>query len=383
MDKTRVCINKLVEHLVEGNMSLTIEFLIHGFDRDSTKIALEGWRYATNRNYGNHQCFQVSLMRVCEYPEVTVDSIKTIPDNCGLHGDALKKTFFLTDKLILAMKEMDFSPAIPSDAIQQLRDTAPISERIGAVRQELLNQVIQASSPVGQIRLSKFQDGIKVRKGTVYGTGFLVTSRFMLTSAHTVLCRKYNEVTPSKEDQERQLNSLRFLLSTTSPMKDDGYTYQCSEIVDIDRELDYALLSIEPFGQDKKGEVQINNLHHWNYVILPFDICDSPTNNKINKVNYIYVGRSPQKNYVINANVANDDVQIQGYRRLGYYGETTTGSSGAPLFDNTLRLVGIHIGQHESEGIGVGAKVCDIINIMDSEIKGQIREFYLNDRRQA
>jgi V8-like Glu-specific endopeptidase len=227
----------------------------------------------------------------------------------------------------------DVAAALKKEAILVQDDMLPIG---------YLQAGMQAARSVARLRVPRYEGGQEQEK-RYWGTGWLLTDSLLMTNHHVFNAREDEEQNASADDFRDQA------LHTTVQFDVDfanGGSEPVSiiDVVTIDEKLDYAVVRIAPPGRPalsverapfslKPGEV------------VPLNIIQHP-------------GGQPKK-IAIRNNLATAAVSPE----LRYFTSTLGGSSGAPVFNDKWRVVGIHRGSIGTKTLNFQGRTTAIVNL--------------------
>jgi endonuclease G len=207
------------------------------------------------------------------------------------------------------------------------------NERLSRKRVQFGPEAIQGNTNDLQ-QVSYLIEGAQVRRaigyvevndvrGSTVGSGFLISPRLFLTNRHVIRDETAARAAQITFDREMDLD-VRYRAVTTFTLDPDAFALFSEE-----KELDYALVAV---GRSTTGSAVLADL---GYCAL----CDTPDRHVLGmNVNIIQHPNGLPKMIAIRNNI----LTARTERSLLYETDTETGSSGAPVFNDTWDLVALH-----------------------------------------
>jgi V8-like Glu-specific endopeptidase len=190
-----------------------------------------------------------------------------------------------------------------------------------------LEQAKIAGGQVARLSIPRFIDG--ENQGTGYGTGWLVTQRFMLTNYHVIEVRDLDVEKPATPDDFKlQAKAAVAWFDYHNEGNFSGLEVAVTDIVSESRDLDYVLLRLE-----NKPELQTRRAMK----IAP----NSPMKQGI-RLNIVQCPGGGPLRYAIRNNffvgIGKQNHQIR------YLTDTRSGSSGSPVLNDSWQVIAMHRG---------------------------------------
>lgn len=209
-------------------------------------------------------------------------------------------------------------PVDPSEVDNQL-----VERVIGATRDFLavafLDRAVQAAHSVGRIE-TRLSGG---RRG--YGTGFLVSSRLLLTNNH---------VLPTSELAANSIVEFDYQLDyMDQPLSIHRFVVQPDGFFLTDKALDFSLVAVSPAASTGRALAD----YGWCPLIKEEGkiLVGEP-------INIVQHPRGEMKQVVIRENHLLDLIEDAGSPFAHYQADTEPGSSGSPVFNDRWEVVALH-----------------------------------------
>lgn len=203
-----------------------------------------------------------------------------------------------------------------------------------------LSEGVKRLPAVVKVLVPRYQGGQQVllpdRSGPVMGagTGWLIAGDLLMTNHHVIRNRRQIEQAPSDEDLRLQALGTQALFFFDAD-SEEGVTIGVSEFVAVGKEKtkDFALLRLA-----QKPNVPILPLRVEQVALPEPRQTPKGTAVKALAVNIIQHPGGRAKRVALRNNL----VYSAEYPTLHYFTDTLEGSSGAPVFDDTWRVIALH-----------------------------------------
>ncbi|XP_062373176.1 serine protease FAM111A-like [Sardina pilchardus] len=239
-----------------------------------------------------------------------------------------------------------------------------------ALRKENFGKVQQSFSEVHRVRkLLKLGESVcKIVTGFCSGTGFVLFDRFILTNAHL-----FTDHVEGKELEEDIEVFVLFNYEEPEPNTNFYYFTGVKTFVDIDFELDYAILELNPEGQKSNQQTNTNNIKVPPGLLKKFG--PSPQNGEaciighpageVKKMDPTFIIEKEERAKAVNGHLEQykdtlfillsisqslkdkgiEDIMMGGHdaeKCVTYNTFMYHGSSGSPVFDALGKVFGLH-----------------------------------------
>ena len=195
-----------------------------------------------------------------------------------------------------------------------------------------LTRAVDAGNSIAWLSVPRFMGGNPVA-GEANGTGLLLDERHLLTCRHVLEAREPTEDKPDAPDLTLQVQGTRVAFSYLSGPK-PIVTIGVTQMVASDAGLDYAVLSLDTAVPQRVPSLFLGAL-------------PQITNEQAFVVNILqHPGGKPKRLAMRNNAVARIDDNL-----IAYWTDTDYGSSGAPVFDDSWRVVAVHRAYEERNGL--------------------------------
>jgi endonuclease G, mitochondrial len=196
------------------------------------------------------------------------------------------------------------------------------------VTSAFIEQAQLAGTRVARLLVPRYSGGNRMRPPESWGTGWLIAPRLLLTNHHVIEARDQGEQPAPERDFARQGEEAQLWFDYHR----EGLGYRAvgvTEVVDHDRDLDYALLRLP----DSPA------LSHREQLAVARDRPDLPQGARLNIVQC--PGGGPLR-YAIR----NNFFVGPGRRpyQMRYLTDTLKGSSGSPVLNDNWQVVALHHG---------------------------------------
>lgn len=189
-----------------------------------------------------------------------------------------------------------------------------------------------AAKSVARVQVPRIIDGVACR-GYGTGTGWLIAPNLLLTNHHVIELREHNETPAKKTDLEMQ--ALKAIVWFGYVDRSNQYQeYRCTELIDFDPKLDYALLRLS--SRSLLGQA----LEDWGYLSISRANTDMPRRSRLNIIQHPQGGTQC---VAIRNNFYVDTIPLtEVSSRIRYLTDTEPGSSGSPVFNDKWEVIALH-----------------------------------------
>jgi hypothetical protein len=174
------------------------------------------------------------------------------------------------------------------------------------------------------------------------GTAWLLTSTLMMTNHHVINARKDEEGDAGANDLALQCSNAVVIFDFNDKLE-PGTTKNVVSLEAYDKDLDYAILRIEDSGR-KPIRLAKKKLAFGSEPIA---------------VNIIQHPFGESKKFAIRNNLVSASTETD----LRYFTDTETGSSGAPVFNDTWEAVALHRGATHVGNVQFQGKTTAFVNV--------------------
>jgi endonuclease G len=184
---------------------------------------------------------------------------------------------------------------------------------------------VSVAAGVAKLRVPRFENEIKIAPPSLYlGTGWLLTSTLLITNHHVINARNEAESPATAADFERQAKAMDVQFDFDG---DDqaGTRAKVLALEAFEPALDYALVRVDIAQRSA-------------LIIAPTPLT-IPQNNYV-AVNVVQHPGGDSKRYAIRNNLV---TAVSG-TDIRYFTDTKGGSSGAPVLNDSWRVVALHRG---------------------------------------
>ena len=216
------------------------------------------------------------------------------------------------------------------------------------VRFDFLAGGIAVGHSVARLFVPRYQDGAQVfiehnRPWLMKGTGWMIGPRLLVTNHHVVNAR---------EDGEPDASSTDFLRQGAETIVDFDYDddkaqpriIQASKVEFANKQLDYAILGLAEDSQCATLTLSLAPFKFTAATYLPVNIIQYPRG-------------GPKKVAMRNNLVSGGDAET-----IRYFTDTDFGSSGAPVCDDTWKVIALHRGARYTKGVKFQGKETAYVN---------------------
>lgn len=205
---------------------------------------------------------------------------------------------------------------------------------------------LAVAASVAKLRVPRYEDQQKISlpQPVIYlGTGWLITSTLLITNHHVINARKEEEPAASPKDFELQAKAMevRFDFNDTN---EAGTIANVLSLEAFEPVLDYAI-------------VRIDNLDRAPLLLAPKPL-QLPPNGYV-PVNIVQHPGQDSKKYAIRNNL----VSAVSGTDIRYFTDTKLGSSGAPVLDDTWRVVALHRGSTFADNVRFQGRTTAWVNL--------------------
>jgi endonuclease G, mitochondrial len=205
-----------------------------------------------------------------------------------------------------------------------------------------------AGKSVGKLFVPRYEKGApsmqngKARR--TLGTGWLLTDQLVMTNHHVVHFRKHGEAPATDADLVLQgKNSIvKFDYDTAD---DDGEDVAIEKLEAWDEDLDFAILRLKSPVTRTPLKIEKTKVVFSEGIYVPVNIIQHPSGHP--------------KRVALRNNLLTDanDTTIR------YFTDTLTGSSGSPVFSDEWRVIGLHCGSTDVEGVSFQGRSTAVVNV--------------------
>lgn len=226
-----------------------------------------------------------------------------------------------------------------------------------------------ASQSVAKLEVPRFLNG-SADKGadglqkTFLGTGWLVGDGLLITNDHVISARLKGEPPASEDDVSQQVANMRVIFDFDD-IEVKPPALGVTSLVAKDPALDFALLRI---ASDRPS------------LAISSELPEAPKGHGSPALNIIQHPGGNPKAFGIRNNLMASATQTD----VRYFTDTQSGSSGAPVFDDTWRAVALHRGHTYASGVefqgreamylNVGTRMSAILQHLRAQHSGQLPE---------
>jgi V8-like Glu-specific endopeptidase len=218
------------------------------------------------------------------------------------------------------------------------KNIAPIEEVVigqdGRLTISFFERGLVASRAVAKVLVHKIIDG-KETKTFACGSGWLITPNLLVTNFHVIEARNRRKEQAATESDLRAQAMRTVAHFNYLEENQDYFEYTCTELVNFNEELDYALLRLsEPSSNSNKP------LSSWGYLSVSPTVPNLVKGDRLNIIQHPQCG--PQR-IAIRSNFYVDTLSTPTMsNRIRYLTDTEPGSSGSPVFNDDWQVVALH-----------------------------------------
>ena len=212
-----------------------------------------------------------------------------------------------------------------------------------------LASALAVGRSVGRISVPRFESGRQILLATgspwvTNGTAWLIADDLVITNHHVVNARRDDEPNASAVDLDQQASSSTVAFDLDND-ESETQTMAVGGLEVLDEDLDYAVLRLAAPAPGRRPLALCRQLVTMNAsTYLPVNIIQHPN------------GR-PKRIAFRNNLLSGADANI-----LRYFTDTDFGSSGAPVCDDTWRVIALHRGAEQASGVRFQGKDTAFVN---------------------
>jgi endonuclease G, mitochondrial len=217
-----------------------------------------------------------------------------------------------------------------------------------------LENALKAQKSVARLVVPRFFNGNPEGEppSSVLGTGWLIAANFLITNYHVIEARLPGETPATNADMELQARKMVAWFGFNN-LEMPHIDYSCIELVQCDKNLDYALLRLNP--EPLLGDTKLSN---WG-CLSPVKV--QPNLDKGARLNIIQHPRGEEKRFAIRSNFyVGCTSSPKEPNRIQYLTDTEPGASGSPVFNDDWEVIALH---HAA------------IKVPESQFKGEVVKF--------
>jgi len=258
-----------------------------------------------------------------------------------LVADREQQDFF--EKLLARLEGRPAGGGSPSAAVIAALQREAILAQDDMLPVGYLQAGLAAARSVARLLVSRYENGEEQTK-RYWGTGWLLTDTLLITNHHVFNARDGNEAAAAAADFRKQAMgaAVQFDLDAADGASEPA---EVVELLGADENLDYAIVRLKA-GQNRPGL-----LVDWSpFSLRPSDVAP---------LNIIQHPNGQPKKIAIRNNLATAAASPE----LRYFTSTLGGSSGAPVFNDKWRVVGIHRGSIGTKVLSFQGHSTAIVNL--------------------